>query len=64
MKRYTFTDHGGQTVTNGKQMWPDHLELIMDKRRAFDLVQSVLRQLADDEDEIMVTVVGKMDVPR
>ena len=62
MKRHTFTDHGGQAAKNGNPMWPDYLELIMDKRRAFDFVQSVLRQLADDEDKIVVTIVGKMEM--
>lgn len=60
MKQHTFTDHGGQSAPNGKPTWPDSLELVTDKRRAFDIVQSILRQLADGADEITVTIVGKM----
>ena len=62
MREFTFEiGGGGKIIKRGKSHWPDCVHIKMSRYRAFRIVASIINQLQNDEDEIIITNCGKLE---
>lgn len=63
IRAHEFEARGGRYVDEGgRARWPDSLNVYLKRWQAFDLMETLMRQLRDPEDQIIqFSIMGRLD---